>query len=107
AGESGAGELRLVPASVRALRVDEPANGALDGWSGLARCVEREQRPRRLRSRRRAASAPARVAVRAEVLAEAAFVVLHALEPAHRCPDALMSRETARGERGNGRRRPV
>ena len=50
----------------------------------LAGGVEPEQRPGGLRRRRGAAPAPGRVAVRAEVLAEPAVGVLHALEPVDR-----------------------
>ena len=102
AGEAGAREVGLVPAPVRQLRLDEPAHRAVRDVARLAGGVEREQRPRGLRRRRRAASAPLRLAVRAEVLAEAAVLVLHAPEPRNRAAHAPVLAQAARDERGNG-----
>ena len=60
AGEAGAGEVRLVPAAVRPLRLDEPADRAAAAAVAvrLAGRVQAEQRPGRLRRGRGAAPAP-------------------------------------------------
>src|SRR3954452_20386898 len=107
AREARPGEVRLVPASVAALCVDEPPDGALDRRPRLAGCVEGEQRPRGLRSRRSAAATPTDVAVRPEILAEAAVVVLHALQPADRGAHALVPAQAGGGERRHRRTGPV
>ena len=69
----------------------------------LAGGMKGEQRPRRLRRGRRAATAPVGLAVGAEVLAEPAVGVLHALEPRDRAAHARVLREPARGECGDDR----
>src|SRR5215813_12204369 len=63
AGEARPGEVRLVPAAVVALGLDEEANGALDGLAGFAGGVQREQRPRGLGRGRGAAAPQLRLAV--------------------------------------------
>src|SRR5207249_8735900 len=64
------------------------------------RCVEPDQRPRRLRGRRGAAAPPGLVAIRAEVLAEAAARVLHLRQPVDGARDARMLAPPAGGEGG-------
>src|SRR5581483_122908 len=69
-----------------------------EGLAARARGVEREQRPGRLRRRRGAAGTPLGLAVGAQVLAEAAVVVLGALEPRNRAPHALVLAQAGGGE---------
>src|SRR6266540_2508961 len=107
AGEARACVVGLVPAAVAALRLDEPAHGTLDRGASHAGRVEAEQRPRRLRRGRRAAPSPRRVAVGAEVLAEAAVLVLHPLEPGDGGARAWMLGEVADGKRGKDGAGPV
>ena len=61
--EAGAGVLRLVPAAVLALGLDEPAHTPLERLRALAGGVQREQRPGGLRGRAVAAPDPALLVV--------------------------------------------
>src|SRR6185437_6048617 len=89
AREAGAGEVGLVPGAVRALGLRQPAQATLGRLAvALARREQRKQRRRGLRGGGRAAAGPLRlVIVGAQVLAPAAVVVLHRLQPGDRLAD--------------------
>src|SRR5205807_2236154 len=82
--ESGAGELRLIPAAVVALGHEEPMDPAADRRRALARSIEGEQRPSGLRSGAGPSPDPRWIIVGAAVLAPPSVGVLVILEPADR-----------------------
>src|SRR5205814_8118606 len=75
--------------------------------AGLFGGVEPDRRPCRLRGRRGAAAAPGLVAIRAEVLAEAAARVLHLRQPVDGSRHAWMVAQPAGGEGGEDGARAV
>src|SRR5919197_1160360 len=100
AGKSGAGVFGLVPASVLALRPDEPRDPPLDGGRPLPERVERDQRPGRLRRGAAPPPDPCILAVGARVLAPAAVGVLDVLQPCGRAAQArIVGRKPARHHR--------
>ena len=104
--EAGAGVLRLVPAAVRRAGCHQPAHAARDAprqrspaacsASSAQAVCEAVLGPRPIH---------ARVVVGARVLAPAAVLVLVALQPAHRAPDARRSAGSTPAATSPGRRR--
>src|SRR6266545_101117 len=107
AGEPRSRVVRLVPAAVAALRVDEPAHRALGRRPELAGRVQAEQCPRRLRRRGRATPAPLGIAVGTQVFAEAAVLVLYTRQPLDRGVHAGMIAQPTGRKRGEDGARSV
>src|SRR6202040_942434 len=90
----------LIPAPVLALGVDEPLHAPGEALRALSGRVQREQRPGGLRGGALAEPHPLGGVIGTRVLAPAPVVVLVALEPAHRAPDARLRDAHAGGDQG-------
>src|SRR4029079_7748663 len=108
--ESGAGEVLLVPIPVGTLDTAKIVSGSSRISTLSVSCGHvAEERPGGLRRRcEGCAPAPGRIGVRADVLAEAARLLLNRVEPPCCAPDSgVVTGNAARLERGQGGARPV
>src|ERR1700687_4040882 len=92
-GETGAGELALLPVAALALALQEPLHAAHQVLTDPVLAGDQpDHRPRGLRRRAGAASVPGRVLVAQTALAPSAVLALLGLEPVDRTFDPRLPR---------------